>query len=163
GQLLYKYRADVHRTVIPITRAQVRGLSVAHSAHVSLPGYIPYVPALARTAHPIKLDILWLDDEQLRRMDETEPNYLRVEIPATPATANLESGTTLTTFQVYRGRWGSLRTAADAPPLAAMSQEGVYSALAVHRWFRGLVSEFLTGGAEAATRALAQDPRRRDQ
>lgn len=163
GQLLHKYRADVHNTIIPITRAKVHGLAVAHSGHVSIPGYVPYVPTLTRAAHPIRLDILWLDDKQLRRMDETEPNYQRIHVPTTAATAELESDTTLTSFQVYRGRWGLLRTAADAPPLAATSQEGAYSTLAMHRWFRGLVPEFLEGGTEAAARALAQDQRRRDE
>lgn len=163
SQLLHKYRAGLERVAIPVTRAAVHGLAVGYSAHISLPGYVPYVPVRNGTPHAVTtLHVLWLDDEQLRRMDETEPNYVRVEVAAEVATAAIGPGRTLGSFHVYRGRWGALRAAAGGPTLAAVCQEHAYSALAGHGWFRALVPELARDGAAAAAAALALDPQRRD-
>lgn len=74
-QLAWKFAGD-RPPVVPVTITNVRGIAPAHSPHVSRAGYVPYVPV----ADPIRyntrpLPVLWLDDQQLRTLDVTEPNY----------------------------------------------------------------------------------------
>jgi len=162
AQLAYKYRGGDQRSVIPITRALVSNLAVAHSAHISKPGYVPLIPVLAENNQPASLHILWLDVDQVRRMDETEPNYTRILVGPSAATAVLESGVELPSFALYRGRWGALCSEPGAAPLRATSQARVFALLSALDWFLALVPE-LREGAEQAAGALAHDERRRER
>jgi hypothetical protein len=92
GQLAYKYKSWPTEHVIPVTCVKVTGLTVAHSAHISKAGYVPYVPVRSLSEHEIELHALWLDAEQTRRMDETEPNYRRLSLHSGSSTVLLESG-----------------------------------------------------------------------
>lgn len=159
GQLARKYGSTWRRIAIPITRVRVRGVGVAHSAHVSVPGYIPYVPIRVPSERPVELHVLWLDAVLLERLDHTEPNYVRLDLPGT---AQLESGVTLPEVAVYRGRWGALRLACDQPTLPATTQQAVYAALGRLGWFRRLAPELDAGGPAAVAAALALDAARRD-
>ena len=67
GQLAYKYANWPTKRVIPVTRVTVTGLAVAHSAHISKPGYVPYIPVRSLPEHEIELHALWLDTEQTQR------------------------------------------------------------------------------------------------
>ncbi|MFN2478322.1 MAG: hypothetical protein ABR615_04010, partial [Pseudonocardiaceae bacterium] len=162
GQLSYKYRDHLHHNIIPITHVITSNLTVAHSAHVSKAGYIPFIPVLTEGARRLKLSVLWLDDEQLRRMDDTEPNYTRVAIESPAVRAQLDSGLFLESFDLYRGRWGALCSEPGIPPIMATSQAGVYSFLSTHQWFRLIVPE-LRDGPQSAAAALAHDEARRRQ
>ncbi len=164
AQLAAKYDSYEASHAIPITRARVSNLDVAHSAHVSKPGYVPFLPVATRSGVCVPLHILWLDPDQVRRMDETEPNYTRVVIGRCAATATLESGAELPAFALYRGRWGALRLAPGTEPesLRATSQATVFALLAEHAWFRNLVPE-VQGGVERATAALSGDEERRNR
>jgi hypothetical protein len=162
GQLTYKYRGHPHRNVIPMTRVMTSKLAAAHSAHVSRPGYIPFIPVLTEDTQLARLDILWLDAEQLRRMDETEPNYTRVTVSSSTVSAQLESGSHLESFDLYRGRWGALCSEPGASPMMATSQTGIYAFLSTHGWFRSIVPE-LSDGPQSAAVALARDEARRQR
>lgn len=165
GQLLHKYRTDQtgpqKSIVIPITRVSVTNLAVAHSAHVSKPGYVPMVPVSVIAKRPVSLHALWLDSGQVEQMDETEPNYARVVVPTSTAIATLESGIDLPEFHLYRGRRGVLRSGPGMPPVMAASQSRVFGRLAALDWFRDLVPE-IADGAEGAAYALAGDAGRRE-
>jgi hypothetical protein len=144
GQLAYKYRGHSHHNVIPMTHVMTSKLAAAHSAHVSRAGYIPFIPILTEGTRRTRLDVLWLDDEQLRRMDDTEPNYTRVTVESPTVGAQLDSGMSLESFDLYRGRWGALCSEPGASPMMATSQAGVYSFLSTHQWFRSIVPELCT-------------------
>jgi hypothetical protein len=77
------------------------------SAHVSKPGYIPAVPVKVRGAAS-RLSVLWLDNVQLRILDETEPNYWRRRLPAESFPVRLESGVALPKCFLYVGKHGCL-------------------------------------------------------
>jgi hypothetical protein len=55
----------------------------------------------------IELHALWLDAEQTRRMNETEPNYRRLSLRSGSSMVLLESGNRLPTTTLYAGRWGA--------------------------------------------------------
>ena len=77
AQLLDKFgRLDPRDRVIPVTIGRVEGFALAHSAHVSNPGYLPYVLVHGwRRGRRLEVRVLWLDDTQLAALNETEPNY----------------------------------------------------------------------------------------
>lgn len=111
---------------IPVVRASTLGLDLAFSAHINPAGYIP---AAVRCAAGRRLHV-WvtlLDDDQLKAMDSTEPNYERVLI-ANPegAVVELESGEKLAACSVYRTRWGVL-------DLEASDADGLISQRALRR------------------------------
>jgi hypothetical protein len=162
GQLVYKYRGHARRNIIPITHVTTSKLSAAHSAHVSRAGYIPFIPVLAEGARRTRLNVLWLDDVQLRRMDDTEPNYTRVTVESPAVRAQLDSGLPLESFNLYRGRWGALCSEPGALPIMATSQADVYFLLSTHPWFRSIVPE-LRDGPQSAVAALARHEARRRQ
>lgn len=161
GQLAFKYRNSRRAEAIPITRAVVTNLSVAHSAHVRQPGYIPWVPVWSKTSSPVHLHVLWLDEQQVQRMDETEPNYTRTKVDPSPSPATLESGITLRWHEIYRGRWGVL-CSAPGHPVDATSQADLLAPLCGLDWFQALVPESRLG-IDQAVRALAADSERRDR
>lgn len=167
AQLVHKYRhhrVDQHNA-IPITRIETPSLSVAHSAHVSASGYVPFIPVLSDSGitQSATLYVLWLDSEQLQTMDESEPNYTRVTVsPSAAVNVRLESGLPLESFELYRGRWGALCSEPGGSPMTATSQETVWEFLAAHQWARAIIPE-LCDGAQAAATALARDERRREQ
>lgn len=162
GQLAYKYRSHPHHNIIPMTHIMTSKLAAAHSAHVSRAGYIPFIPVLTEGTRRTRLNVLWLDDEQLRRMDGSEPNYTRVIVESPTVSARLDSGLSLESFDLYRGRWGALRSEPGASPMMATSQAAVYSFLSTHQWFRSIVPE-LRDGPQSAAAALALDEARRQR
>jgi hypothetical protein len=91
---------------VPIVRAEVTGIAVGHSAHVSRGGYVPAAPyAAAVTTVTVAL---WLTDEQRVAVDATEPNYNRVPLRAVDYPIALEVGYPPPTYGVYASRWGVL-------------------------------------------------------
>ncbi len=160
GQLAHKFRSSWESTVIPMTAVYVTGIGVGYSAHVNRAGYMPYTPCrtLPNGRH---LVVLWLDSEQLTRVNETEPNYHPATITDDHFRAVLDSREPLNSYVIYRSRWGVFRSHADRQPLSAASQESVFAALACQEWFRRLVPE-ASDGPRAAIAALAADDDRRD-
>lgn len=159
SQLRAKFAASAVCDVVPITRVKVRGLMVGHSAHISAAGYIPYAPLAGSARSPQHLSITWLDPEQLELINATEPNYCPTTVTAYPAA--LETGDPVSDYVLYRTRWGVLRAQPGGSAVAATSQAEVFRFLMQHLGFRSILPE-LTESMDAAMRALATDPARRD-
>jgi hypothetical protein len=112
--------------MIPLVLATVRDLRIGISAHVSRPGFVPAAPArfvgeLARVV------VGWLDRAQLRRLDETEPNYHRVRVQAVDHPLILDGGQALPGFDLYQSAWGVL--AAPHGPIRLPSQPELFELL----------------------------------
>lgn len=159
GQLAHKFGDAWPAMVIPLTGAQVPFMRVAYSAHINKSGYMPYSPSDDAT-NASRLIILWLDDGQLQRVNETEPNYHTATFTGERHRAVLSSGEPLSSYTIYRSRWDLFRISRNAPALAASSQESVFAELGKLDWFRDLVPEVDEGPAHAM-RALSADPDRR--
>lgn len=145
GQLRHKFGTD--GWLVPITRASMRGIGVGYSAHVSRAGYIPYAPYLDPTNYVRTYVVLWLDDAQAKRLDETEPNYDRLTLHDRPLV--LDSGVRIDSYALYRSRHGVLR-APDGGYLAASTQTAALGWLARHPEFAALLPELGTDAGLAA-------------
>jgi hypothetical protein len=107
SQLRRKFSGHSAHTVIPMTMARVGGLFPGVSAHVNRWGYVPAAP-VAAPGEVSRLFVLWLDGEQLRVLDATEPNYHRRLLPAADFPVTLASGARLAACQAYVDRHGCL-------------------------------------------------------
>jgi hypothetical protein len=67
---------------VPVTAVTVDGLSVGVSAHVSRAGYVPATPLQDPCAKSQPMWVTWFAPDELQAMDKTEPNYDRVQVPA---------------------------------------------------------------------------------
>jgi hypothetical protein len=160
GRLIQKFSNILGMAVIPLTAANVANIAVAHSAHVSRAGYIPYSPR--HSIDGARLFVLWLDINQLSRLDATEPNYTRLTLSDLDRSVVIEaSGEPLSAYSFYRSRWGLLRIPPHDAPVAATTQEEVFSLLAKTSRFSLLLPE-LSLGLEVAMRRLAADTTLRD-
>lgn len=114
-------------TGLPITLAQVDGLAVGHSAHVSARGYVAAAPiASPPDAGPRAVTLAWFDRAQLAAMDETEPNYRRTTLPSRMPCR--QGDVTVTGTEVYVSNHGVLGEA--GVPLGLLAQGGVLDWLA---------------------------------
>ena len=92
---------------VPLVAATLTGCAVGHSAHVSVPGFVPAAPVLRDDARtPVYVTLL--DDAQLRCVDRTEPSYVRRRLGDGPCLLELEDGSTPESFHLYDSRWGVL-------------------------------------------------------
>lgn len=155
-------------TGIPVTRARLHGFALAHSAHVSVPGYLPWV-LVDVPGSAVDCAVLWLDDAQRVRLDVTEPNYRLVPVDPNrhPLVFHHPDAVHRTVgVSAYRGRWGALRWPGGTGPAGAGSQAAVFARLSTLAWFRELVGPT---GAPAARdlehqqRTLAADADLRDR
>lgn len=152
-------------TTLPVFEGTVTGISVGHSAHVSAPGYIAAAP-LAEDAARTTIYAALLDAEQIRCLDETEPNYAHVLLDREQY--NLTLGTTEPSavgaeipdeFHLYVSIHG-LITPPQCQPLRLGTQDEVFRMLAAECEPFGA----LFAGWEPADIAnkLAQDQELRD-
>lgn len=135
---------------VGMVRAEVTGLGVGHSAHVSRRGYFPAGPYAAEGA--VAVVGLWVTAKQLAAIDATEPNYDRIALRRDEHALRLETGRPPPTYDVYVSRWGVL--AADVVPLRLKTQRELFVRLAGDPALAALAP---WEDAEAAVRALA-DP-----
>lgn len=157
AQLVAKFGPTVD--AIPVTRARLHGFALAHSPHVSTPGYIPWV-LVDRRDTAVDCTVLWLDDVQRARLDVTEPNYTLTRPDAARHPLQVAAVHARVDCLVYRGRWGALRWPDEPGPAPAGSQAEVFGRLGALDWFRGLVG---AGSLGAVQRGLAADPMLRDR
>jgi hypothetical protein len=140
---------------VPFLPCVLRGLHVAHSAHVSPGGYVPTtafaVPPAEPLAEPpaepsaeLALVLSWFTDRQLAVLDATEPNYRRLPLPAGCAPGPEVGGA-----QVYVSRWGVLAPAGK--PVPPTTQAAIHRLLATDRRLRALLP---LGDTEATVAAL---------
>jgi hypothetical protein len=136
----------------------VTGLAVGHSAHVSVPGFVPAAPFHdPRAATDVRA--LLLNEKQLSCLDATEPNYTRRAVPATTCRLQLDGGRAADVFWVYDGRWGVLAPP-DAAPWPLTTQAQLHARLRAH-WppYEQLVVN--STSIPQLLRALARDARLR--
>lgn len=86
-------------TGLPIGPALIGGLLIGHSAHVSARGYVAAAPA-PRPGAVAAITITWCDEDQLGRLDASEPNYRRLPLP-TAMGCHLEDGRPVARAQLY--------------------------------------------------------------
>jgi len=124
---------------VSFIRATVCGLRVGHSAHISVPGYIPAAPVADPDAK-CELVASLLDSDGLAAIDATEPNYRRHELSTERFPLELDlGGQTMrpATFQVYVSRRGVLAAPGEAP-LSLTGQEELFGRLGECPGFAGL-------------------------
>ena len=108
GQLLYKLANTGTRAFIPLTAVSLRGIRIVHAAQISGRGHTAYA-ALADKERGSPATVYALaDEEQLARIEETEPNYWLSTVSSDLTQATLESGQVLHTFSLFRARWGCI-------------------------------------------------------
>lgn len=104
AQLRRKF-AGLDHWAVPVTLADVTGLGVAYSAHVSRPGYIPWAPYATDDSRAALYRVTWLTASEVEVLDATEPNYAPTVL-GDGHRVWLESGQDLGGVVVYAGRWG---------------------------------------------------------
>lgn len=147
-------------------RARVRGVRVGHSAHVSVPGFIPAAPVADPDATS-QLVASLLDDRALAALDATEPSYRRHYFDADdfPLELDVSAGTGIARyaarppgFWMYESRYGVVAPPGYGP-LGLHSQPNLIAELMSRcRQFGSLVS----GEPRAVMRRLAADRELRD-
>jgi hypothetical protein len=108
AQLIRKFAVGGVSQVVPVVAASVAGLCVLPSAHLNPAGYVPWSIASAEdSAVSTAVFVTFLDDAQLTRMDETEPNYVRVVLAASRHQVRLDGGATpLADCSIYESKHG---------------------------------------------------------
>lgn len=104
---------------VPFCTGVVAGISVGHSAHRSVSGFVPaapYITAATRNTFFINM----FTGEQLRAIDVTEPNYRRITV-----TGELPGSGTA---ELYVSRWGVIAPP-GAPALPLMPQPELFTRL----------------------------------
>ena len=122
-----KYRQPVSR-ILPLIRGQLHNIGVGHSAHASKTGYIPAAPNLRR-GECTTVWVSWLDGRQLRALDETEPNYRRIQLDGEACPLVLDNGECPETFSLFTSRWGVL-TDGNGGKLPFVDQPALFRLLA---------------------------------
>jgi len=160
---------------VPLVAGRLTGCAVGHSAHVSVPGFVPAAPYRRDDARtPVYVTLL--DDAQLRCVDRSEPSYVRRRLSPGRCLLVLEDGSSPESFHLYDSRWGVLAQPSARPagsPVAFGSQQRLH-ALLREAWppyaelLGHLVAEAADQGddlaeAQAVMRALGADRRLRDR
>lgn len=125
--------------VVPHVPVVVTGMSIAHSAHVSLSGYVAAAPR-DDAGGALRGVVIWLDHQQRATIDATEPNYQRVALsrerylcaPVAPDSAGASepvSAISWAPLWVYRSVWGVL-TLDERRPLPFGTQQRLHRRLA---------------------------------
>lgn len=114
--------------VLPLVRGQLSNMAVGHSAHVSKAGYIAAAP-YPRTGECTTVWVSWLDDLQLMALDETEPNYRRIQLDGAACPLALDHGERAEDFSLFTSRWGVL-TDGDGGTLPFLDQPALFGLLA---------------------------------
>ncbi|MHC3004546.1 hypothetical protein [Gordonia metallireducens] len=124
--------------VLHLTRVRVANITVGHSAHVAVRGYVPAAPV--RAGHgTVETVAAWLSPPQTEALDLTEPNYDRRTVnthdhplilgdPRLPA----DAPATPDEFDIYVSRHGVLADPATHTPLPFGTQAGVFGWLQRH-------------------------------
>ena len=108
---------------VPLVSGTLLGCAVGHSAHVSVPGFVPAAPYLRADARtPVYVTLL--DDAQLRCVDSSEPSYVRRRLSPGRSTLELEDGSRPGSFHLYDSRWGVLARPTAQPTARATAEPG---------------------------------------
>ena len=107
AQLARKYGACSADGVVPALLGVVDGLDVVYSSHVSPYGAVP-ATLIASPGTSLSVHVGLLHDEQVRVLDQTEPNYHRRTLPSRDYRASLGPGEALDSYTAYLSRHGVL-------------------------------------------------------
>lgn len=132
--------------------ARLDGFAIGHSAHLSRAGYVPATP-YPRAGASAPAVVAALTAEQVRCLDETEPNYDRVTVPGAAIHSAIPLPPAAPVY-LYQSKWGVLADAAGEP-VPFSTQEAVLARLA--EWNVLPASITVAGGVPATVRALAGD------
>ena len=102
--------------IIPLVKARLDNVTVSHSAHVGRPGFIPAAP-VGEDGEGCDIVVGFLDRDQLKHMDDTEPNYVRRWLSGDRYPLLLDGGEGLGGFHIYDSKWGLLADGGHALPL----------------------------------------------
>lgn len=117
--------------VVPLVPGVLVGVSVGHSAHVSLGGYVAAAP-YERPGGAVRVAAGWFDDDQLAALDASEPNYRRARLSTSRYPLSLVHLAPPSEFWVYRSVWGLLTHEAHVLPLHP--QRSLHRVLAADSW-----------------------------
>lgn len=114
--------------VLPLVRGQLHNIAVGHSAHVSKAGHIAAAP------YPLMGEytavwLSWLDDVQLMALDDTEPNYRRIQHDGEACPLVADHGDRPEGFSLFTSRWGVLADG-DGGRLPFLDQAALFGLLA---------------------------------
>jgi hypothetical protein len=144
---------------VPFVCAKVEGLEVANSAHVSNPGYIASTPFVS-PGSTAEVTVSLLDEEQLRCLDESEPNYRRRWLSTTEFRLELDGGEQPAGFYVYDSAHGVIARPGEGP-LPQLGQAELFELLFAEC---APVAELLdTRSYQDAMLTLSERPALRDQ
>lgn len=135
--------------LFPHVQCTVGNLAVGHSAHVAGRGYVPAAPHHS-SGSTTPLFVSWLDPEQLRALDDTEPNYRRVALSGQRYPLHLVTGEAPDSYFVYATDWGLLSDRDAYVPL--MSQQEIHAFLLRNA---DVLAELPAIDAEQMVRSLA--------
>lgn len=125
-----RYRQPVSR-IVPLIRGRLHNIGVGHSAHVSKAGYIAAAPYF-RMGECTTVWVSWLDGRQLAALDETEPNYRRIQLDGHACPLVVDTGERPGTFSLFTSRWGVL-TDGNGGKLPFVGQPALFRLLARSR------------------------------
>lgn len=117
---------DAQAATVLVT-AHVSGLAVGHSAHASVPGYVPAAPFAAPGVRT-EVTGLWVTTEQREAIDVTEPNYVRLTLPADRFPIELAAGVAPAVVEVYASLHGVIGRLRPLP--LHVSQQELFDRLA---------------------------------
>lgn len=114
------------RLDVPLFPVLVGGVAVAHSAHVSLGGYVAAAP-VADPRGVARGVLAWFDASQVRALDASEPNYVRGLADADRYPLTVVGGLAAPRFWIYRSVPGVLTL--DGRPARLRSQAALHATL----------------------------------
>jgi hypothetical protein len=158
AQLRRKFDQQGVEPIVPMVLARVYGIVQGESAHVSRAGYIPATGLLAPEEHA-DLFVGWLDADELKAVDVTEPNYYRVLLPGDRFRIVLPSGERLSACSAYISRWGCLADSDDRPRELVSQRQLLTTLLAESRALR----EMFGDTPEDFVKQAAADASKREQ
>jgi hypothetical protein len=114
------------RPAVPMLAAAASGIIAGVSAHVSARGYLPATP-VAKEGATGAVWVIWLDRSELQVMDEAEPEYRRIGLPAR-FQVTLTGGRVIQDCWIYVSRHGFL-TDRSAQPRGLTGQAALITSL----------------------------------
>lgn len=119
-----KFKDKNVSTTIPFIIGSLEGIAVTHSAHVSEKGYIAATPYVAPGA-ATDVVVAMLDQDQLKWLDKTEPNYQRTAFSSNNFRLTLDEGEMPTTYSIYLSDWEAL-AGPDGRCIPFTTQEAIF-------------------------------------
>jgi hypothetical protein len=152
-----KYGHPVSR-ILPLIRGRLHNIGVGHSAHVSKAGYIAAAPYF-RMGECARVWVSWLDGSQVVALDETEPNYRRIQLDGDACPLVVDNGERPETFSLFTSRWGVL-TDGKGGKLPFVDQPALFRLLAGSGSGEGLKDAYsvVEGPPERVVQELGMPP-----